>query len=626
MYILPKPRQLEEGSGCFELCSCTKIVIGTSCGPEAYLYASMLKDSIRDASGITAAVVRGTEAKGTIYLTQTKELEREAYRLTVKEDGIVAQGGGSAGILYAVQTLRQIVGQCGALIPVLAIYDYPDMPNRGFYHDVTRGRVPTLDYLKRLADRMSYYKLNELQLYVEHTYMFEGISEMWRDETPLTAEEILELDEYCALRQIELVPSLASFGHLCTLLSTKTYCELCEFPDSEKAEFSFPDRMRHHTVRVADDRVLPLIKRMIGEYMALFRTNKFNLCADETFDLGKGRSKVLADQIGVERMYTDYVKELCTFLVENGKIPMFWGDVITHFPEFSKELPKETICLTWGYAADQNDYSAAAMASAGAVQYVCPGVAGWNQWVNIIEGSYQNITRMCSYGRKYGAIGVLNTDWGDFGHINHPEFSVPGMIYGAAFSWNGEEIPYEDINRAISRIEYRDRSERFVSLLAALSGKTIFEWDRAVYWRDYQREGKSEVLRKEYFQRMDFSKAEKCRDILLDTRRALKECALSMDPDKRDIMQACEVTIRGILIWNRVGAAVSDKIYHAGTNETEYYAAAEELESWYMQYKELWRSVSREGDLKHIGEVVFYYADLLRGREICGMFEGVKYI
>ena len=50
------------------------------------------------------------------------------------------------------------------------------------------------------------------------------------------------------------------------------------------------------------------------------------------------------------------------------------------------------------------------------------------------------------------------------------------------------------------------------------------------------------------------------------------------------------------------------------------------LESWYMQYKELWRSVSREGDLKHIGEVVFYYADLLRGREICEMFEGVKYI
>ena len=165
-----------------------------------------------------------------------------------------------------------------------------------------------------------------------------------------------------------------------------------------------------------------------------------------------------------------------------------------------------------------------------------------------------------------------------------------------------------------------------MSLLGALSGKSIIEWDSPLQWRDYEREGKSEVLRKEYFQRMDFSKAEKCRDILLDTRRALKECALSMDPDKRDIMQACEVTIRGILIWNRVGAAVSDKIYHAGTNETEYYAAAEELESWYMQYKELWRSVSREGDLKHIGEVVFYYADLLRGREICEMFEGVKYI
>ena len=35
---------------------------------------------------------------------------------------------------------------------------------------------------------------------------------------------------------------------------------------------------------------------------------------------------------------------------------------------------------------------------------------------------------------NYHADGVLNTDWGDCGHINHPDFSLVGMIYGAAFS------------------------------------------------------------------------------------------------------------------------------------------------------------------------------------------------
>ena len=71
------------------------------------------------------------------------------------------------------------------------------IPNRGFYHDVTRGRVPKLSFLKKMADRMAYYKMNQLQLYIEHTFLFRDFSEIWRDDTPLTAEEIMELDHYC---------------------------------------------------------------------------------------------------------------------------------------------------------------------------------------------------------------------------------------------------------------------------------------------------------------------------------------------------------------------------------------------------------------------------------------------
>ena len=74
------------------------------------------------------------------------------------------------------------------------IEDGPDIKHRGYYLDVTRGRVPQMAYLKKVVDRLCRYKINEFQLYVEHTYMFAGLSEMWRDETPLTAEEIMELD------------------------------------------------------------------------------------------------------------------------------------------------------------------------------------------------------------------------------------------------------------------------------------------------------------------------------------------------------------------------------------------------------------------------------------------------
>ena len=52
-----------------------------------------------------------------------------------------------------MQTLRQMIRQAGAVLPTVLISDKPAMENRGFYnYDATRGRVPTLSYLKQLAD------------------------------------------------------------------------------------------------------------------------------------------------------------------------------------------------------------------------------------------------------------------------------------------------------------------------------------------------------------------------------------------------------------------------------------------------------------------------------------------
>ena len=85
-------------------------------------------------------------------------------------------GGDGAGVLYGVETFCQIVQQCGGILPCVQIQDAPDMPNRGYYFDQTRGRVLKLEELKKIADRMCRYKLNQLQLYVEHTYLFRDFS------------------------------------------------------------------------------------------------------------------------------------------------------------------------------------------------------------------------------------------------------------------------------------------------------------------------------------------------------------------------------------------------------------------------------------------------------------------
>lgn len=344
MYLIPAPAKLEEREGSFLLSCETYLTVDPACSWKVNRQADLFNEEVKKILGYGAMLTRGCAQAGDIVIRQDDSAVPQSYVLDIAEDSITLTGE-EAGLWYGMQTLRQILEQNGAILPCLHIEDAPDLPNRGYYFDCTRGRIPTMDWLKKLVDRMAYYKLNQLQLYIEHTYLFRGMTELWRDDTPLTAAEIMELDRYCLERGVELVPSLSSFGHLYKLLSTREYAHLCELEDSEKQPFSVRGRMAHHTINPADPESLVLIKKMIGEFMELFSSRQFNFCADETFDLGRGKSRALVEEKGKDHVYIGYIRELARFLIENGRRPMFWGDIIWGFPEMIKEMPEETICL-----------------------------------------------------------------------------------------------------------------------------------------------------------------------------------------------------------------------------------------------------------------------------------------
>lgn len=211
MYIIPEPQQMNVSEGYYTILFDHKIVIDPSCGAPAYQYARLLQGELQGCMGYGPAITKGKSAKTAVTLKADDTMKDEEYHLEASADGITITGGADRGLLYGVQTLRQIVRQCGSCVPCMRIHDWPEIKNRGFYHDVTRGRIPTLPYLKEMADRLAFYKINQMQLYIEHTYLFEGLSEMWRDDTPLTAEDILEFDAYCAGLNIELIPQYLLF-------------------------------------------------------------------------------------------------------------------------------------------------------------------------------------------------------------------------------------------------------------------------------------------------------------------------------------------------------------------------------------------------------------------------------
>ncbi|MDF2486122.1 MAG: hypothetical protein K0R46_2290 [Herbinix sp.] len=610
MNLIPEPKNITmKNEADFLLRYNNWIIIDTACDLQVTEHAMLLKREISHLLGFDYKITKGEKESGAIYLSIRKELHREEYHLHIKEDGIDLYGGSNAGILYAIQTLRQLLETKGAILPCLMIEDEPDIQNRGFYHDVTRGRIPTLDSLKALADKLAYYKLNQLQLYIEHSFMFRDFSEVWRDDTPLTPQDILEFDRYCRKLHIDLIPSIASFGHLYKVLRTKSYSHLCELENSDQELFSFYERMAHHTLDISREESFQFVTKMIDEYMPLFSSDYFNLCADETFDLGKGRSKALAEQIGTDTMYINFVKRICEYITGKGKKPMFWGDIICGMPETVKELPKEAICLNWGYAPDHSDRETRLLQEAGAIQYVCPGVSGWNQLVNRFKDAYDNISRMCTYAFRYNAVGILNTDWGDFGHINHPEFSTTGLIYGAAFSWNKNIPAFESINSQISELEYGDVSGKFLSVVAELATMNAVSWFEIICFKELQEKS---LNRKPYAPVLEEISGEIAHTINEQLDENIIEFYHIMSEakqEKRYLYKAYILAAEGMKLWNEIGALVAG---NDEKDEKKAERAAIRLEYWYQEYKQLWRSVSRESELYRISEVVFWYCDYLR--------------
>ncbi len=595
MHLIPTPRHVEEHSGAFTLTLHSRIVLG-HVSPLMRTAAAQLQQEIETACGLQADIIPGAARSGDLLLAVDDPLPAQGYRLVITAEGVSVTGGDENGLMHGVQTLRQILRQCAFVLPALTIDDAPDYRERGFYHDITRGRTPTLACLKQLADEACFYKLNQLQLYIEHTYLFRDLSEMWLAGEPLTAEDILELDEYCAIRGIELVPSLSTFGHLLELLRTKSHGDLSEFENSTGMPSTMPNRMAHLTINVSDDRSLPLIKGMIDEFMPLFRSRRFNICADETFDLGKGRNSALLAGIGERSLYMRFVKPLCEHVVARGRIPMFWGDIVVQFADALHELPPETICLNWGYSPRVTEDSTRILHQCGATQYVCPGVIGWNQIINQLPDSYENIRRMAAYGRKFGAIGLLNTDWGDYGHINDPRFSLPGMIYGAQFAWSTAEPSLEALNEAIAHIAYGDRSGQVLRHVAAMQGCDVHTWRALVQYKDWQQG----VYEEAPLADVPDARIAEINAVLADAIAGLRACAPSLDSAHRAMIRCWMIAAEGLQLWNLTGQAV-----RRGRKDAEL---AARLENWYRLYEGMWREVSRESELWRIRDMVRWYA------------------
>jgi len=381
----------------------------------------------------------------------------EDYVLEIGSSSIGIGARGQSGLFYGVQTLCQLIraNRRDGKIPCLTIRDWPSLRWRCFQDDLTRGPSTKLDVLKRDLPLGAFLKMNLWTYYMEYQYAWTKHRVLGPKDGSLTPEELKALVAHGKPLHVGILGNQQSFGHFAHILKHDQYKHL-----RETGGILCP--VKEESYQLLDD--------LYSEVVPLLPMPFFNVCCDETWGLGKGPSKELAAKIGVGGVYAGHLRRVHDLLKDKyGKRMMMWGDIILQHPQHLKEIPKDTIMLTWGYGARPSfEHQIVPFAKSGYEFFVCPGTSCWSRILPDFGVAVTNIQNFVRDGAKHGAMGMLNTAWDDDGeNFNAPSWH--GYAWGAECAWNASTTSIEAFNRRIGAVLFGERGDHFGQAIALLA-------------------------------------------------------------------------------------------------------------------------------------------------------------
>jgi hypothetical protein len=468
--LIPEPKQVRPGRGAFAVTSATRIEIGAAHAREDRVAAQILAEEIESVTHKKVPIVfakGGRAAKNVISLLRadfappalsTASLwSAQGYRLQADGGKISVTAASGAGLFYGAQTLRQLLVPQGRRLscPAVSIEDWPNLEWRGVHIDLSRGPIPTLEYMKKQIRCLAEFKVNLYALYLERVFDYQSQG-LKHEDGALSAAEIKELVAYAKDYHVTILPEQQAFGHLHRLLKYDLYSDLAETPHG-------------HVLAPVQQRSYDLIRSMYSELAPLFPGPFFHIGADETFELGTGQSQARAKEVGLGRLYLEHLQKVNEIMVPYHKRLLFWGDIAVKYPALLGVLPKDMVAVPWGYDLD-TEYEAITKPykDAGFDFIVSPGVSNWNRiWPNL-DVAFANIKDFAREGQKLGALGLLNTTWNDDGE-SLLDMTWPALTLGAACSWQPAQTSTSAFAASYDWAFYRSQGSDFRGVVEDLN-------------------------------------------------------------------------------------------------------------------------------------------------------------
>ncbi|MBN1638029.1 MAG: beta-N-acetylhexosaminidase [Ignavibacteriales bacterium] len=430
--IIPEPQVVKSVNSTFQLSDVISIsIIGKDFEKLSYS-VSHIEEVLQAKFNVRADILRNQD-DATIILKIVSKIDceeniptniyDEAYRLLIDKNGILIEATTPHGIFYGTMSLVQLLEQSTDGLLGIEIIDWPDLKVRGISDDISRGQVSNLENFKRIIKFIARYKMNTYMPYIEDVLEFDCYPSIGKGRGALTKEEVKEIIKFADEHFVEVVPIFQTLGHYENILVMKEFLDYAEFPGAA-------------SLCVANENIYIFLENMLKEIFELFPSEYFHMGADESYDVGLGKSRHLVANSSLAQVHADHYKKVYSICRKYNKKVLMYGDIILNHPDILNELPKDVTIVDWHYRAEDYYPSTTLFKNAGFDYYVSSSV--WNfittfpTYINAIP----NIINITDNGVNNGASGMINSNWGDYGAETFKELVLFGYALSAQAAWS----------------------------------------------------------------------------------------------------------------------------------------------------------------------------------------------
>jgi hypothetical protein len=479
-WLLPQPKALALTQGSFDLKTCKGIrLVGCD---EACLQTDF-PALLQERCGVRLKATVGKPGRGCISLVLCPQellplgvksltpqdlagLGEQGYCLRVECSGITAGAATEQGLYYAARTLAQIANGRTRL-PGMVIRDWPSLRWRGFQYDISRGQMPKLASLKRLAAITAEAKMNMYEPYIEHVFQWERYPDIAPPEA-LSHAEARELFDYAARYHMDVHPLMQTFGHFYNIGTKAPY-----------RKFMVEDG---GTVDIRKPEAVAFVTNLIDEVCAAFPGKFLNVDITEIDDAAF--KKTGTTQAELNELTFQYALKIREAAARHGmrlmiaQAQLSAEGSLAGLGSVAERLPKDILISDY-YTAEfyggwEKDFPR--LQKLGLDFFVQPWIDSHGHIMPYVGHAMDFSDIEISRGLQYGAVGSTTCDWGDDGHYHLPAVTWFPFVYHAASAWTGAKLDRDYFNQAFCRLVFGtgdDAIARAILLAGNINGQKL---------------------------------------------------------------------------------------------------------------------------------------------------------